>query len=75
MARIAVKQRLDYIDDAKALAILLMIIGHMATYKTVDVLIYGFHIPLFFRTGLHIVVYYCKIISVMGVIFDSLLIL
>ena len=48
MTRIAVKQRLDYIDDAKAFAILLMIIGHMATYKTVDVLIYGFHIPLFF---------------------------
>ena len=48
MAQTAVKQRLNYIDDAKALAILLMIIGHSATYKPVDVLIYGFHIPLFF---------------------------
>lgn len=48
MAQIAEKKRLNYIDDAKAFAILLMIIGHLATYKPVDVLIYGFHIPLFF---------------------------
>lgn len=42
------KKRLDYIDDAKALAIFLMIVGHLGYCKVADLLIYGFHIPLFF---------------------------
>lgn len=48
MAQIAAKQRLNYIDDAKAFAILLMIIGHMPINDTLAQLIYGFHMPLFF---------------------------
>lgn len=48
MAQIAEKKRLNYIDDAKALAIFLMIVGHLGYYKITDLLIYGFHIPLFF---------------------------
>lgn len=48
MALIAEKKRLNYIDDAKALAIFLMIVGHLSYHKVVDSLIYGFHIPLFF---------------------------
>lgn len=48
MAQIAGKQRINYIDDAKALAIFLMIVGHLGYENTTDVLIYGFHIPLFF---------------------------
>ena len=48
MVQIAEKKRLDYIDDAKALAIYLMIVGHLGYCEVADLLIYGFHIPLFF---------------------------
>lgn len=39
--------RLDYIDMAKGLAIICMIIGHMAI-KNISIFIYSFHMPLFF---------------------------
>ena len=42
------KKRLNYIDDAKALAIFLMILGHLPIGDTLGTLIYGFHMPLFF---------------------------
>lgn len=48
MAQIAEKKRLNYIDDAKALAIFLMILGHLPIGDTLATLIYGFHMPLFF---------------------------
>ena len=45
------KQRLDYIDAAKAIAIILVIIGHCYWVGAVPRLrniIYSFHMPLFF---------------------------
>lgn len=44
-------KRIAYIDTAKGVTILLVIIGHCAWIKSVpglDHLIYSFHIPLFF---------------------------
>lgn len=45
------EKRLDYIDAAKAVAIILVIIGHsnwLGAIPRVDGLIYSFHMPLFF---------------------------
>ena len=41
------KQRLDYIDIAKALGMLIIMWGHIAVGKSVT-FVYAFHIPLFF---------------------------
>ena len=43
-----IKQRIDYIDTAKAAAITLVIIGHTPVYEPLAKWIYVFHIPLFF---------------------------
>jgi len=45
------KERIPYIDAAKAIGIILVIIGHCGFLKTVPYLheiIYSFHMPLFF---------------------------
>jgi fucose 4-O-acetylase-like acetyltransferase len=45
------KERLPYIDSAKAIGILLVIIGHCESINTIPYLrgmIYSFHMPLFF---------------------------
>ena len=43
------KKRLRYLDAARGLAILLVVLGHIwETAQPVPVLIYSFHIPLFF---------------------------
>ena len=44
-------KRLDYIDAAKAIAIILVIIGHsnwLSAIPRVGGMIYSFHMPLFF---------------------------
>lgn len=44
-------KRLDYIDAAKAIAIILVIIGHsnwLSAIPRVGRMIYSFHMPLFF---------------------------
>lgn len=43
-----IKKRLDYIDCAKGIAMLLVIIGHTFLNESVQQLIYSFHMPLFF---------------------------
>lgn len=42
------KFRLDYIDICKGFGILLMVLGHIPVSKTPMILIYSFHMPLFF---------------------------
>lgn len=42
------KQRIEYIDIAKGIAIWLMIIGHQDICMSARVYIYSFHMPLFF---------------------------
>lgn len=45
------KQRLEYIDSAKAIAIILVIVGHcywLGSVPKLGNLIYSFHMPLFF---------------------------
>ena len=43
------KQRLVWVDLAKAFVIILMIIGHVVPFKsTLYVLIFSFHMPFFF---------------------------
>ena len=41
-------KRLDYIDRAKGIAILLMILGHAAPGRVILTWIFAFHMPLFF---------------------------
>ncbi|WP_191991102.1 acyltransferase family protein [Limosilactobacillus reuteri] len=43
-----VKKRLVWVDIAKAIAIICMIIGHEVTNNTLRVFIFSFHMPLFF---------------------------
>ena len=46
------QKRIGYIDMAKGLAIILVIIGHITfTPKTGRTIVYLFHIPLFFFSG------------------------
>lgn len=40
--------RVYWVDVAKALAIILVVIGHMGFPEEVRTVIYGFHMPLFF---------------------------
>lgn len=47
MADTLLKKRLDYIDIAKALGMLIIMWGHIAVSKSVT-FVYAFHIPLFF---------------------------
>lgn len=42
------QKRLDYIDRAKGVAILLMVLGHAAPGKIIHTWIFAFHMPLFF---------------------------
>lgn len=42
------KQRIDYIDNAKGILILLMVIGHIFPHGYVQTFIYTFHMPAFF---------------------------
>lgn len=45
------RERIDYIDIIKGIGILLMVIGHSYSEfipYTLKILIYGFHMPLFF---------------------------
>lgn len=41
------KKRIDWIDVAKGIAIILMIIGHTIPYNNLIILIFSFHMPLF----------------------------
>ncbi|MBC1605507.1 acyltransferase family protein [Listeria rocourtiae] len=41
-------QRLDWIDTAKGIGIFLVVWGHFYASDTVKIVIYGFHMPLFF---------------------------
>lgn len=43
-----IQRRLDYIDTAKAVAIMLVIIGHTPLYEPLQKWVYVFHVPLFF---------------------------
>lgn len=45
------KQRVQYIDIARGIAILLMIIGHVVNHGLFRDFIFSFHMPLFFITG------------------------
>lgn len=48
-ANVMDRERLHYLDAARGLAILLVVLGHIwETDQAVPVLIYSFHIPLFF---------------------------
>ena len=40
--------RLYWVDVARGLAMLCVIIGHMVGYENLDILIFSFHMPLFF---------------------------
>lgn len=42
------KKRLDWVDIAKGIAIILMVIGHEVENRSVYALIFSFHMPLFF---------------------------
>lgn len=42
------KQRLEWVDIAKGIAIILMIVGHEIGNKSIIALIFSFHMPLFF---------------------------
>lgn len=42
------KLRKDYIDMARGIAILLMVIGHTNTCTSLNTFIYSFHVPIFF---------------------------
>jgi acyltransferase len=42
------KSRVQWVDTAKALAIIFVVMGHMGYSEEVRTLIYGFHMPLFF---------------------------
>lgn len=43
-------KRLDYIDAAKGIGILLMVLGHIWTDSCAEIVIwlYSFHVPMFF---------------------------
>ena len=41
-------KRIKWIDVAKGFAMLLVILGHIPTQKYLDIIIYAFHMPLFF---------------------------
>ena len=41
-------KRLDYVDIAKGLGIILVVVGHISPVKWLNQLIYTFHMPLFF---------------------------
>jgi fucose 4-O-acetylase-like acetyltransferase len=47
MADSIIKNRFDYIDIAKAIGMLTIMWGHIATGNSVS-FVYAFHIPLFF---------------------------
>lgn len=40
------KQRLEWVDIAKGIAIILMIVGHEIGNKSIIALIFSFHMPL-----------------------------
>lgn len=42
------KERKDYIDMARGIAILLMVIGHTVDNTVLNTFIYSFHVPIFF---------------------------
>lgn len=42
------KSRIQYIDMAKGLTILLVIVGHIDTVNVLEAAIYSFHMPMFF---------------------------
>lgn len=42
------KKRLDWVDIAKGIAIILMVVGHEVYNRSVYALIFSFHMPLFF---------------------------
>lgn len=46
-----VGKRLDWVDIAKGIAIILMVIGHEVENKSIYALIFSFHMPLFFILG------------------------
>ena len=41
-------ERINYLDIAKGIAILLVILGHIYSENPVKVWLYSFHLPLFF---------------------------
>lgn len=43
-----VKKRIDYLDAAKGIAILAVIVGHFYAPGVIGRIIYSFHLPLFF---------------------------
>lgn len=43
-----IKERIDWIDIAKGLGIILVVIGHMPIPSNVSYWIFSFHMPLFF---------------------------
>lgn len=43
-----VNNRIDYIDIAKGVGIILVVLGHMSIGKTASYLIFSFHMPFFF---------------------------
>lgn len=42
------KKRIEWVDIAKGIAIMLMVIGHEVSNGLVYALIFSFHMPLFF---------------------------
>lgn len=46
--QISKRQRIDWIDVVKGIAIILMIVGHTKCPKTLNHIIFSFHMPLFF---------------------------
>ena len=54
---IAASNRLDYIDSAKGIGILLVVIAHINYTQQLLTIIYSFHMPLFF--------------AISGLLFDS----
>ncbi|MBR4670956.1 MAG: acyltransferase family protein [Butyrivibrio sp.] len=48
MKKISTKPRTEYIDIARGIVIILMLIGHSGAPDIITTLIYGFHMPFFF---------------------------
>lgn len=47
-AQLSKKKRVEWIDLAKGIGILLVIIGHSKIYGGLKIFIFSFHMPLFF---------------------------
>lgn len=48
MDELVSKNRIDWIDICKAIAIYIMVLGHVGVSKNVDIIIHAFHMPIFF---------------------------